>query len=282
MAALAVQAQKCVVLDFQIGDNVTTEEVEAISYEFRSTFNPTCYTVEEKFKVNRVLNNLGFNTSTIKKEQIRKLGREMTATVVIYGTLSKFMNEYSLDVNVMDVSTGTTRVNEHSTFQKSEYRTRTRSVSKGLVSKLCNTSTGVSSSSPTAPAGYTDLGLPSGTLWKNFNANGFYTYDEAVSQFRNSLPTKAQWEELKSKCRWSWTGSGYKATGPNGNSIVLPASGYRGCDGNIFDVGSACLYWSLTHSDSDNAWYLGFRSDEVLLDDDYRCHGGAVRLVKKK
>ena len=33
------------------------------------------------------------------------------------------------------------------------------------------------------PTGYVDLGLPSGTLWKDKNENGFFTYDEAVSRF---------------------------------------------------------------------------------------------------
>ena len=41
------------------------------------------------------------------------------------------------------------------------------------------------------PAGYVDLGLPSGTLWKDKNEEGgFYTYDQAVSKFGNKLPTK--------------------------------------------------------------------------------------------
>ena len=53
--------------------------------------------------------------------------------------------------------------------------------------------------------GYTDLGLPSGTIWKNFNATGFYTYDDAVKQFGSRLPSKAQWEELKAECQWLWT-----------------------------------------------------------------------------
>lgn len=294
VAAFAVRAQKCVVLSFQVGDNVTVEEVEAVSYEFRSTFNPSCYIVEEKFKVNRVLNDLGFNASSMKKEQIRKLGREMIATVVVYGSLSKFMDEYTLDVNVMDVSTGTTCVNQNNTFQKSEYRTHTRSVSQGVASKLCNSSsggsTGVSDSGsgsgsttaakPTVPTGYTDLGLPSGTLWKNFNATGFYTYDEAVSQFGNRLPTKVQWEELKAECQWSWTGSGYKVTGPNGNSIVLPASGDCGCTGGVDFVGENGYYWSSTPKGSEYAWGFYFRSDVVCIDGCGHCWGRSVRLVQ--
>ncbi|MCQ2318846.1 MAG: hypothetical protein MJZ90_08025 [Bacteroidales bacterium] len=79
----------------------------------------------------------------------------------------------------------------------------------------------------TIPAGYVDLGLHSGTLWKDKNEEGgFYIYDQAMSKFGNELPTKEQFEELKSSCKWAWTGSGYKVTGPSGASIYLPAEGW--------------------------------------------------------
>jgi hypothetical protein len=138
----------------------------------------------------------------------------------------------------------------------------------------------VSSSSVDDSTGYTDLGLPSGTKWKNFNATGFYTYDEAVSQFGNRLPTKKQWDELKAECQWSWNGSGYKITGPNGNSIVLPASGYRDCDGSVDIVGSGGGYWSSTPIDSDYAWGLDFYSGGVYVGSYTRCSGLSVRLVQ--
>ncbi len=128
--------------------------------------------------------------------------------------------------------------------------------------------------------GYTDLGLPSRTLWKNNNETGFYIYDEAVSQFGNRLPTKQQWEELKAECQWSWNGSGFKVTGPNGNSIVLPASGLRHCDGSVDGVGSGGYYWSSTPGDSDDAWRLFFGSGGVLVGLNYRCSGHSVRLVQ--
>ena len=213
LSTLILHAQRCAVLDFQIGENVTAEEVEAVSYEFRSTFNPTCYTVEDYFKVKRIIKELGYNPTAMNKEQIRKFGRDMVVVVVVYGTLSKYMDEYSLDVNVLDVSTGATIVNDYSTFQKFEYRTQTRDVSSGISTKLCNSSftskssnnSGRSNTSNRKPVqqGYTDLGLPSGTIWKNFNSTGLYNYDQAVSTFGNSLPTKEQWEELKKECHWS-------------------------------------------------------------------------------
>ena len=130
---------------------------------------------------------------------------------------------------------------------------------------------------------YVDLGLPSGTLWKNSNEGGDnarYTYDEAVSRFGNKLPTKQQLEELKNKCTWTWTGSGYKVIGPNGNSIYLPAAGYRICNGDVSSVGRFGNYWSSTPGDSDGAWSLFFFSSGVQKGNYYRCSGHSVRLVK--
>ncbi|MBQ6682888.1 MAG: hypothetical protein IJM74_02145 [Bacteroidales bacterium] len=138
----------------------------------------------------------------------------------------------------------------------------------------------VFSSSVGDSTGYTDLGLPSGTIWKNFNATGFYTDEEAVSQFGDRLPTKEQWEELKAECQWTWNGSGYKVTGPNGNFIVLPASGIRYCDGSVYYVGSCGCYWSSTPRCYDNAWNFSFNSGGVYMDGLSSWNGLSVRLVK--
>ena len=127
---------------------------------------------------------------------------------------------------------------------------------------------------------WVDLGLPSGTLWKNTNEYGFYDYDNAVGTFGSELPTKEQMEELKNSCRWSWTGEGYKVVGPNGNSIYLPAAGRRSCDGVVSDEDSLGRYWSSTSSGSDNAWNLIFDSGTLSMYGNYRCNGRSVRLVR--
>lgn len=130
--------------------------------------------------------------------------------------------------------------------------------------------------------GYVDLGLPSGTLWKNQNEGGDnarYTYDYAMDKFGNKLPTKQQLEELKNKCTWTWIGNGYKVIGPNGKSITLPAAGYRYCIGDVYGVGSFGSYWSSTPYGSGNAWDLYFTSGEVTMRSGARCSGRSVRLV---
>ena len=128
---------------------------------------------------------------------------------------------------------------------------------------------------------WVDLGLSSGTYWKETNESGFYNYDNAVSKFGNKLPTKEQLEELKNECEWTWTGNGYKVTGPNGESITLPAAGFRGCDGDdVYRVGKIGNYWSSTPHFSDKAWFLGFDSGGVDMGIDRRCYEPSVRLVQ--
>lgn len=128
---------------------------------------------------------------------------------------------------------------------------------------------------------YVDLGLPSGTLWKKSNEGGdyaLYTYNEA-RQFGNNLPTTQQLKELKSICTWSWTGNGYKVIGPNGNSIYLPAAGFRfGSD--VFSVQYYGGYWSATWDNSGSAVYLHCGSGGADLGSISCTYGLSVRLVK--
>ena len=91
------------------------------------------------------------------------------------------------------------------------------------------------------------------------------------------MPTEKEFEELLEKCNWEWTGSGYKVTGPNGNSIYLPAAGWRVGD-TLYDGGT---YWSSTpNSEStQGAYYLYFGSDDRGVDRSYRGYGRTVRPV---
>ena len=63
------------------------------------------------------------------------------------------------------------------------------------------------------------------------------------------MPSEQQLDELKNKCTWTWTSingvNGQLVTGPNGNTIFLPAANY-GPMNMIGNVGSLGYYWSRT------------------------------------
>ena len=146
--------------------------------------------------------------------------------------------------------------------------------------------------SSTTKGDYVDLGLSSGTKWKALNeynpndANGFYTYEEATSLFGKNLPTKVQWMELINECKWTWSGMGYKVVGANGNSITIPAEGFR-YNSEFDGEGQVGYYWSSTAIDSQTPYiFVGFHIDkeegvftsEFPLED--KEWGLSVRLVK--
>ena len=98
------------------------------------------------------------------------------------------------------------------------------------------------------------------------------------------MPTFDQIKELIDECEWEWTNqngvNGRKITGPNGNSIFLPASGLRiSSDGSLDIVGSIGYYWSASSSSSDNGRILYFTSSYWSWNVNYRAFGFPVRPV---
>lgn len=100
------------------------------------------------------------------------------------------------------------------------------------------------------------------------------------------MPTQAEFQELAEKCTWTWTEqngiSGQLVTSSNGNSIFLPAAGYR----NGTDLGGRGLrgrYWSaaLSEDGSNRAYGLNFGNGDSLCNFlcYYRFYGLTVRPV---
>lgn len=109
-------------------------------------------------------------------------------------------------------------------------------------------------------------------------------YDAATANWGSDwrIPTLDEMKELKNECKWEWTSvngvNGRLLTGPNGNSIFLPAAGYRH-DTSLYNAGFGGYYWSATpYSDSCTACCLYFNDDYY---DWFRVNGQAVRPVSE-
>ena len=98
------------------------------------------------------------------------------------------------------------------------------------------------------------------------------------------IPTSAEEQELRENCKWKLTTlngvKGYKVTGPNGNSIFLPAAGYKN-GSDVYFAGSEGFYWSKKLGFvSYDAKYWHFNSSSVGdYYNGYRYHGHSVRPV---
>ena len=128
----------------------------------------------------------------------------------------------------------------------------------------------------------------------NFGYNGFTDdkteldlEDDAAYVNRGSdwrMPSKEQIEELINKCTWTWTTlngvKGRKVTGPNGNSIFLPAAGYRDGD-SLIDDGSFGNYWSRSLDSPEYAYELAFGDGFFRRQYTDRYYGESVRAVRR-
>ena len=109
------------------------------------------------------------------------------------------------------------------------------------------------------------------------------------------MPTKAEWEELRENCTWTWTTihgvSGYKIQsnkkGYKRRYIFLPAANY--CGGQYmnhadYDTDYMSWYWSSTLSDrSDYAEIALFNSEHKLITEiGSRTVGASIRPVCPK
>jgi len=109
--------------------------------------------------------------------------------------------------------------------------------------------------------------------------------DAATANWGNGwrMPTKEEFQELYNNTTLTWTQqngvNGWLFTTTNGNSLFLPAAGYRGSD-ELSDAGDFAYYWSssLYTSSSRGAWFLG--SDPYFISWYSRCYGFSVRPVR--
>lgn len=101
------------------------------------------------------------------------------------------------------------------------------------------------------------------------------------------MPTRQEWGELHIYCSSVWTAqngvNGMRFTGPNGNSLFLPAAGGR-WDDELGYAGSCGYYWSsaLDTGRPNYAWDFVFNSGiagGVYHDDRY--YGQSVRAVRE-
>ena len=129
----------------------------------------------------------------------------------------------------------------------------------------------------------------------SYGYNGFtdgktrlYSEDDAASVNLGDdwrMPTDAEMTELRESCTWMWTTrggiNGYDVTGPNGNSIFLPAAG--ACDANtgVSTDGVRGFYWtSSLHTDSAiSSFGVTFWSSGVGRNGYVRCLGMTIRPV---
>ena len=129
----------------------------------------------------------------------------------------------------------------------------------------------------------------------NYGYNGFtddqttlLPEDDAATAnwgFDWRMPTREEFGELYNNTTKTWTTqngvNGWLFTASNGNSLFLPAAGYR-YGSSLGDAGGNGYYWSswLNTAASYTAWELGFYSVDYGMYTSTRYYGYSVRAVR--
>lgn len=141
---------------------------------------------------------------------------------------------------------------------------------------------------------FVNLGLASGTKWAAFNASlddgsshfSVANPTEAMASWQGTwrLPTRQDWEELMADCFWSWDiqngMQGMLVAGPNGNTIFLPADGYK-AQGQLMAYNDYGAYWASEEASASpgSYWSLFFGMDFVYWNPLHQSCGASLRPV---
>ena len=284
LLAVSAMTQRAAVMEFKAGVGISQANVDGLSGIFTTYFRPSGYTMIERNQIDQIIIEQSMQRSSLTESQMVHIGQLLNLSKIVIGDVNFVMEQYNVDVRVIDVENGTIAATEGATFSGNSYRDVMKDLAQKLAKKISIT-TDSTNKNNTQPE-YVDLGLPSGTLWKTKNEKGmYYSFESARSQFGSQLPTREQWAELQAFCTWIWNGKGYIVKGDNGNSITLTAAGYRGGNtGSVYKIGACGYYWSSTckYSYNYDYYYLCyFESDMIEVrsttdDEDGMC----VRLVQ--
>lgn len=245
--------------------------------------NTPGYKVYDRSSFDAIMKEQNFQRSgAVSDEDIKRMGVMAGVQYIIVPEATADGNEFYILVKMLDVETGEFGAVYEELCGPSG--SEIRQACSNLGAQLFGSSGGTKSRTTNynVAQDYVDLGLKSGTKWKSTNEPGLIDYNTAINQYGGSIPTIYQWAELKSYCKWEWTGSGYIVTGPNGNHITLPANGFREFkDGQIYNNYTSGYYWMRDNgNDKDNAKCLLITSSLAKYETLGTVYGFSVRLVK--
>ena len=243
LMTLSMNAQRCAVLEFKAGVGISQADVDGISAIFITYFRPAGYTMIERTQIDKAIEEQGFQRSRMTESQMVRIGKILNVSKIVIGDVNVVMKQYNVDVRVINVESGTIADTEGDTFSGTSYRETMKSIAQKLAQKIAIKPGETIKKDPQQNSLYVDLGLPSGTKWKQTNEKVFLTVDDAIRLYGDRLPTKEQFEELKNECEWEWTGNGFKFIGPNGKELILHAAGrVSGSNDQLGGVGEWGFY----------------------------------------
>lgn len=255
-AVATVSAQRVAVLDFNAGVGVRQADVDGISAIFNTYFSPKGYTLVERTQIDRVIDEQNFQRGKLTQSQMVRIGQILNVSKVVIGDVNIVMNQYNVDVRVVNVESGTIAAKDGATWAPgSSYRTMMSQLGSRLAGQIA-----INPTISTLPA------VSQTQTWKVgdvYDVNGkqgvvyVVTPDGKHGKMVsiNQAPSKMNWSSAKSWC--SNLGNGWRL--PTKDELLVIYRNKATLNAIFAAVGeviSADYYWSSTEAGSDSARYV--------------------------
>ena len=130
-------AQRVAVLNFNAGSGVTQMEVDGLSSIFNTYFAPKGAEIVERTSVDKILQEQKFQNSRFTNTDMVALGEMLNVSLIIVGDINVVMEQYNVDVRVVNVQTGTIVAKDGTSFSKGgSYRDMMKELGERLSNSL--------------------------------------------------------------------------------------------------------------------------------------------------
>ncbi len=130
-------AQRVAVLNFNAGSGVTQMEVDGLSSIFNTYFAPKGAEIVERTSVDKILQEQKFQNSRFTNTDMVALGEMLNVSLVVVGDINVVMEQYNVDVRVVNVQTGTIVAKDGTSFSKGgSYRDMMKELGERLSNSL--------------------------------------------------------------------------------------------------------------------------------------------------
>lgn len=137
LMALTMQAQRCAVLEFKAGVGISQADVDGISAIFITYFRPAGYTMVERTQIDKVIEEEGFQRSSMTESQMVRIGEILNVSKIVVGDINVVMGQYNVDARVINVESGTVAATEGATFATgTSYRSGMQNLAQKLAGKI--------------------------------------------------------------------------------------------------------------------------------------------------
>lgn len=130
-------AQRIAIFDFNAGTGVTQVEVDGLSAIFNTYFEPKGAEIIERTRVDRLLQEHKFQKSKFTTSDMVAMGEQLNASLVVVGDVNIVMEQYNVDIRVVNVQTGTVVAKDGISFDKNtSYRGTMQQLGERLAKKM--------------------------------------------------------------------------------------------------------------------------------------------------